>query len=162
MLIANTFYGADIALDDVKHIERLAFPSELRILQSVESWDDVVDVFDLRGSENLIVVSDGEGWFALFFRAIKQPQLAIFADFAKVPRSGPVDWHLIWDALGDEGFRQVYANLREHTSYKSFRRQEAAFRRRGIEILHERVLPESEMLGYFPGERVYEVVISLG
>ena len=161
MLIANPFYGGNISLETAKRIESEALPENLQILQYVKSWDDVIDMFDLEGSNDMIIVSDSENWFALVFRGRQNPNLALLADLAKRPGSGPVDWNFLWDVLREEDFDQVYTNFREHTSYKSFKRQEEHFRRRGVVLTGDRVLGDQEMANVQSVERIHEVFIEL-
>lgn len=160
MLIMNPFHGGEISLETIKHIERESMPRNIQILQRVNNWDDVVELFGLKETKDLIVISDGKRWFALVFRGRYNSRLALLAELAKIPGSKSVNWNYIWDVLREEGFDQVYSNFREHTSYKSFKRQEDDFIKRGIVLSNERVLADWEMVD-LDTERIYEVFINI-
>lgn len=151
MIVANP-YDAPIDLEDLKLIERKAYPAEFRELQDAETWQDVADYSEVP-LRRLVVISDGSSWYAII--AKHRLGRAEFVDMAKIPGSVSVNWLYILKTLKKLGVRKLEFDARESTAYRRFMEQIEEFQAQGVQILKDEPFFDSR------GETMHAVTIRL-
>lgn len=142
MLLVNPF-EVPITVEQIRMIEREAYPVHLQEMQWAEDWDDIADYAQVP-LRRLVILSDGKSWYAII--AKHRVRRAEFVDLAKKPGAPVVDWVFILRTLRGMGVKTIFGDMRESTSYRRFKQQVAMFKHLGVRMTKDEVYERDDEL----------------
>jgi len=108
----------EISFDQCKLIEKLAFPPELRILYTIQTWDQLASIYRIP-RKDLCVLSDGKTWFYLGVRYEKK--FSEVWQFGKLPNTPTINRVELYTKVSHLGIDKIFCHMNP-ISYKSFNR----------------------------------------